>query len=315
MNYRSVEGLVHQSRKLASLLPSDIEVVVGIPRSGLLVANLIALYRNLPLTDVHSFLNGRLLYAGERLRDIEFDTFLSTPRKVVVIDDSLHSGTQMNFVKQQLDSMNVLHHIVFAAVFIEPGKEDLVDHYSEVVKSPRCFEWNIMHHSLLQQSCVDIDGVLCRDPTNEENDDGPLYERFLSEVEPKNIPSQEIGWLVTCRLEKYREITEYWLKEQGIKYRSLIMMNYPDKETRIRSGSHSSFKASHYESTGAHLFIESSKHQAVEIARITRKPVFCAETWEMIQEQGNLYKLRLLMYRTRKRIFGRVKQRVQNFLG
>ncbi len=32
---------------------------------------------------------------------------------------------------------------------------------------------------LLENFCVDIDGILCRDPTREENDDGPKYRELI----------------------------------------------------------------------------------------------------------------------------------------
>jgi len=41
------------------------------------------------------------------------------------------------------------------------------------------FEWNALHHSNPERFCVDIDGVLCRDPTEAENDDGESYLEFL----------------------------------------------------------------------------------------------------------------------------------------
>ncbi|MDR2772496.1 MAG: hypothetical protein LBB93_03410 [Elusimicrobiota bacterium] len=40
-------------------IPDDIDLIVGIPRSGMLVANIIALLRNIPLTDKTSFIDGK----------------------------------------------------------------------------------------------------------------------------------------------------------------------------------------------------------------------------------------------------------------
>ena len=67
MNYRSVADL---NRSIVSWLPSlpgDIELIVGVPRSGLLAANLLALHRNLPLTDIDGLLAGRIFESGDRL--------------------------------------------------------------------------------------------------------------------------------------------------------------------------------------------------------------------------------------------------------
>ena len=100
---------------------------------------------------------------------------------------------------------------------------------------PRIFEWNVMHHHLLVSSCIDIDGVLCRDPTEAENDDGAAYERFLDTVPAREVPEAPLGWLVTCRLEKYREQTEAWLNRHAIRYRELVMLDLPDKRiTRMK---------------------------------------------------------------------------------
>ncbi|WP_287086264.1 hypothetical protein [Mesorhizobium sp.] len=43
-------------------------------------------------------------------------------------------------------------------------------------------------------------------------DDGPAYEKFLSEALPLFGPTRKIGWLVTSRLEKYRNHTGAWLQ-------------------------------------------------------------------------------------------------------
>jgi uncharacterized HAD superfamily protein len=135
-----------------------------------------------------------------------------------------------------------------------------------------------MHHKFLAQCCVDIDGVLCLDPTEAENDDGPAYEKFLSEALPLFGPTRKIGWLVTSRLEKYRALTEAWLAKHGIQYDKLIMLDLPSKAERQRLGVHGSFKADFYRKSDAILFIESEHQQALKIAELSGKPVLCVET-------------------------------------
>jgi len=193
----------------------------------------------------------------------------------------------MKQVKSRLKSAGLLHQIYYSAVYITPQCFKHVDFWYEIVDLPRVFEWNVMHHSILANSCVDIDGVLCRDPTNEENDDGENYIRFLKKVRPLIIPTKSIGWLVTCRLEKYRKFTEEWLEKYNIRYKNLVMMNLPNKEARIASGSHANYKARIYKKFNANLFIESSLNQAREIVRLTGKPAICFETGEMLNP-GNL---------------------------
>lgn len=281
MNYRSISNLNFDIKRWISELPNDLDIIVGIPRSGLLVANILALHLNLPMTDVEGLCENRILQAGIRLNNERIPD-LSTRKKILVVDDSVLSGTQMKKVKSKLKDLESVHQIYYAAVYATPQGCDYVDFWYEIVNLPRVFEWNVMHHSVLENSCMDIDGILCRDPTPRENDDGNNYKEFLVNAKPLIVPSKTIGWLVTCRLEKYRKLTEEWLKKYGITYKQLVMMDLPDKETRLALGNHAKFKAEVYKSTKALLFIESSKVQAYEIVRLTGKPVLCTETGEMI---------------------------------
>ncbi len=152
----------------------------------------------------------------------------------------------------------------------------------EVVPQPRMFQWNVMHHWFLGQSCVDIDGVLCADPTNEENDDGPAYEKFLRGALPLHRPSRKIGYLVTSRLEKYRPQTEAWLARHGVQYGKLVMLDLPSKKERQRQSAHGTFKADFFRNSDAVLFIESEYDQALKIANAAGKAVLCWETQEIV---------------------------------
>lgn len=68
------------------------------------------------------------------------------------------------------------------------------------------------------------------------------------------------------------------------------MLNLPDMAARQRANCHASFKAKEYgSSTDNMLFVESSMTQAVEINRLTKKPVLCTETFQMIYESKSLY--------------------------
>lgn len=280
MGYRSVADLNADTQQLARELPRDIDLVVGIPRSGLLAANLLCLHLDVPMTDVQSLCEGEILGAGSRC---EAELAVDDIDSVFVVDDSVLTGSQMRETRARLDERDFPFELQFGAIYISPRGHQYVDYWGEVVSSPRVFEWNVLHHTRLDEFCVDIDGVLCRDPTAEENDDGANYREFLTEVAPNVVPSQEIGWLVTNRLEKYRPETEAWLDSHGIEYDTLVMMDVPDMETRRERGNHGQHKADVYEATGASLFIESDHSQAAEICRATNKPVFCYESNEMLQ--------------------------------
>jgi orotate phosphoribosyltransferase len=285
MRYRSVADLDADVVNWLPHLPRDLELIVGIPRSGLLVASLLALHLNLPLTDVEGLVEGRVLQPGARYpRDVA--RLLDEPRNVLVVDDSVLLGRQLESVKQRIGAAGLPHTICYAALYPAPGSEHHVDFLFEIVEMPRCFEWNLMHHPwVLSKTCMDIDGVLCRDPSPAENDDGPEYSRFLTSTDRRYLPTAPVGWLVTARLEKYRGLTEEWLRANGVDYGELIMMDYPDMAARRAANTYASFKAEAYVRTGALLFVESSSTLAAEIARLSGRSVFCLETRTMIQPE------------------------------
>lgn len=278
MNFRNIADLNNIILRRLSILPRDFDLIVGIPRSGMLLANLLALYLNKPYTDIHSFMNGHIYKAGERGQFFDAKQF----RKILIVDDSIASGSAMTKSKALLQSIDPQFELSFCAIFIIPGKEDMVDYFFEIVPLPRYFQWNIFNHTTLDKACFDIDGVLCIDPTDEQNDDGPLYTDFILNAPPLYIPGTKIGTLVTSRLEKYRKETELWLANNNVKYNKLVMLDLPDARARQKANNHAQHKANTYKAAEYNLFFESSLHQALEINRSTGKPVFCTENFEMI---------------------------------
>lgn len=279
IEYRSLNDLSACIRGALHRIPTDIDLIVGVPRSGLLAANMMALHLNLPLADLDSFLEGRVLSSGFRFRDShQFPKY----QRALVLDDSVATGNQINEIRDRLERQGLRERCLLGAVYMAPGKESLVDLYLETVPEPRMFEWNFMAHYLLPTACVDIDGVLCRDPTEAENDDGLAYERFLAEVEPLFRPRRKIGWLVTSRLEKYRQLTEDWLGKHDIEYDQLMMLDLPSKKARQEQKAHGTFKASVFTTTKSSVFIESTQWQAEVIASRAGKPVLSIEGQQMI---------------------------------
>ena len=66
MNYRNIKDLNNIILQKLSIIPRDFDLIVGVPRSGMLPANLLSLYLNRPYTDIDSFLNGHIYKAGAR---------------------------------------------------------------------------------------------------------------------------------------------------------------------------------------------------------------------------------------------------------
>ncbi|VXB02922.1 Phosphoribosyl transferase [Flavobacterium sp. 9R] len=289
MYYRNVKDLNNIILQRLSIIPRDFDLIVGVPRSGMLPANLLALYLNRPYTDIHSFLNGHIYKAGARSQFFDISEF----KKILVVDDSIASGAAMVEVKESLEHLKDQFNIKYCAVYVIPGKEKMVDYFFEVVPLPRYFQWNILNHTTLEKACFDIDGVLCADPLPEQNDDGEKYIDFILNAPPLFIPGSKIGTIVTSRLEKYRKETETWLAANNIKYNELVMLDLPNMEARQRANSHGDHKAKAYLAKPYVLFVESEYHQAVEINRLSKKPVLCTANFEMIFESESfMYNLK-----------------------
>lgn len=289
MNYRSINDMNKIIREKLSILPKDFDLIVGIPRSGMLPANLLALYLNLPYTDIHSFIKGYIYGSGERKQYFKKDAY----KKVLVVDDSIGSGSALRKSKKELEPVFNHYQLEFCVIYASQECKNDVDYFFEVVPTPRYFEWNIFNHPGLKNACFDIDGVLCPDPMEDQNDDGERYIDFITNAPALYIPSSKVGAIVTSRLEKYRPQTIQWLKKNGVVYDELYMIDLPNMRARQLANNHASHKAHVYNNGKYDLFIESNLKQSLQINNLTNKPVFCTEIFEMIYEsQSTIYNIK-----------------------
>ena len=275
MEYRSFSDLDTLIRNNLHTIPRDIDLVVGVPRSGLLVANLISLHLNKPLTDFDGLLEKRMIGTGNSKNNKYTD--FSKIKKILIVEDSVNTGDSIQRCRQKILSSDVNYEFYYLAVYVTPGKEETVDLFFESVSLPRIFEWNVFHHAIIYDACIDIDGVLCVDPTPEQNDDGEKYLDFIKNANSRFIPTRKVKYIVSSRLEKYRKETEEWLKNNNIMYEKLFLLDSTAQE-RKNNGLHATFKSSIYSKCDAKLFIESDEKQAMEINRITHKPVYCVDS-------------------------------------
>lgn len=251
------------------------DCVVGVPRSGMLPASIIATHLQLPLADIEGYgqgiihgRSGRPARGGER---------------VLLVDDSCNKGGAFHRAMTRLPAgIEATRLAVFGPYQVEPST--VCDIWFETVQGPRVFAWNMMKHKRLTSWGFDFDGVLCRDNSKAENDDGPRYAEFLETAEPLFVPLRPIGHIITGRAEKYRPQTEEWLRRHGIKFESLTMTPWASKGERMEAmrglGGRGAWKAGHAERLGVEMFVESCPKQASIIAREAAIPVFCTMTQE-----------------------------------
>lgn len=278
MNFVTFEELNNCIYSNLGKLPRDIDLIVGIPRSGTMVGNILALYLNLPFTDVDNFINRGALRSGTTRKCEGWIKKIDEAKHVLIVDDSISSGKAIKEVKEQIAARGIKHEkIEYLAIYALKVSSPKVNYYFKICEQPRMFEWNYMHHWMLEYTCMDIDGVLCEDPKYYENDDGAKYLEFIHNAVPKMIPTMTVGNLVSCRLEKYRHETEEWLNRNNVKYNNLILLDSISAKERKLNFDHAKYKADYYVKSNCALFIESDKEQAINICNYSKKPVFCVE--------------------------------------
>lgn len=311
MNFRTYENLTDCIIKNLYKVPRDIDLIVGIPRSGTMVANILALYLNLPFTDIENFLKCGSIKTGSTRKCRNWIKRIEDAEHVLIVDDSISSGKAISEVKERLKGRKVSYRVTYLVVYALALSCKKADIYFELCEQPRMFEWNYMHHWALEYCCMDIDGVICEDPAPFQNDDGTRYLDFIKNAPPKFIPTQKVGYLVSCRLEKYRKDTEVWLEKYSVDYGELILVQNITAKERAIHFDHAKYKAEIYKKTKCFLFFESDYDQALEICQLSGKPVFCVGRRELLTS-NNVYEKMKNRQREWKVTLKRVVRKVLN---
>ena len=280
LNYKTYQNLLLDIKHNINKIPNNIDLIVGIPRSGMIPAYMIGLMLSKQVCTLYEFL----------AEDFKNNTtvrvkFSSDIKNILVIDDSILSGNASKRTKDLIKNFGLdkKYNIKYMAIYYKDDSyKRFIDLALEKVPSPRIFQWNYLNHAFLQDAAFDIDGVLCVDPSKEENDDGEKYKTFLLNARPLFIPKYKIPYIITSRLKKYENETKAWLAKHNVQYDNLIMLSNYTALERKRLNLHAKFKAEQYlKLTDIRLFIESNRQQAQEISLLTKKLCFCATTDEL----------------------------------
>lgn len=280
LNYKTYQNLLLDIKNNLYKVPDNIDLVVGIPRSGMIPAYMLGLMLSKQVCSLYEFVSEDF-----KVKSTYRVKFSNEVKNVLIVDDSINEGRAFGDAKKLISEacLNEKYDIKYMAIYY---KNDLykkvIDIALQKVLMPRVFEWNYLNHIFLQDAAFDIDGVLCKDPSNEENDDGEKYKHFLLNAEKLFIPQYKIPYIITSRLSKYEKETREWLSKNNVKYDHLIMLSGYTAEERRKLNLHAKFKAENYKKLkDIQLFIESDRNQAQEISKISGKLCFCATTDEL----------------------------------
>ena len=136
--------------------------------------------------------------------------------RYLILDDSGNTGKTM---KEYYDKYGDKY--TYAVIY---GRSTLPDYINSIVEleKGRAFEWEVFSS---QRWGYDIDGVLC--PEYDKTQD---YIEFIKKAPLLYKPLRKVPLIATSRHEKYRDITEAWLKKHGIEYETLSMTQRSDKK-------------------------------------------------------------------------------------
>ena len=279
--------LMDDAKALASMLPADTSRIVGVSRSGLCAATMVAMLLHRPLSIVRQT-QGDMIDAGNGWR-------LSGNNKdhgrVVVIDDTTLTGNSFDRVlpivrKTYPDCLS-------AAIYVNPGARFKPDFYVRELAWPHFLEWNVFNSIITPQMAVDFDGILCHDCSRGDDDDGERYLRFLAETKPRYlIRKVSIPLVVTARLEKYRPQTMEWLRRHGVSVGKLVMGPWANNAERAKADI-AAYKAEHFREfiSRRHrikppVFVESDRRQAERIAKLAHGIVLCPAAGQCFRGEG-----------------------------
>lgn len=266
------EDMARDVLGLIQLLPPNVSEVVGVARSGLMAASLVAMHLHLPLKVLMQN-EGKIVDAGGGWRIKESG---GSPKKgiTLVVDDTVASGQSMKKTAAIVRGENV-H---FASVYCNPENLSMVDYTSRLLNLPHLLEWNLFNSVYLPKVMFDCDGVLCEDGRSHV----PLY-----------LPRRSPVAVCTARLHKHREATESWLRRWGVDPETLIMGPW-ESESHRDGKCIGTWKGEQFEqfkmdagrdvsSPGPWMFVESEPLQARRIFERAGGLVLCTKTWKVWQ--------------------------------
>ena len=275
--FRSFDDLLLDLHEWIVRMP-DISAVCGVPRSGVIVASMLATLMNLPIVTVDALQRGDLTWRPSCSKRLSFQS-----GKILIVDDTLWSGGTLDEVQKSLPE-EIRRNCLFGVAYVNTANRDLVDTFAfEVTSIKHCFAWNYLRDIHARNVLTDMDGVLCEDWKGDINDgDKENYIRWLENVTPRIRPIYPVLGIVTGRVASNRTATENWLQQNFVAYRNLVMP-FPSNASRIGQCVGTRKSQVYLSYPEASLFIESNFQQAEIIFQQTKRPVLCTDTLEMFQ--------------------------------
>ncbi|MDR0899406.1 MAG: phosphoribosyltransferase [Lactobacillaceae bacterium] len=203
----------------ARLQSYNFDLIVGLPRRGMIPATLIGLFLNKPVVSFNELVADLASEKiGYRLRE-ESAKSPKSYQNILLIDDSTNEGSAFQAAKEKLDE-DTWNKITTMSIYSTKKGTNSVDLALEVLESPKIFEWNIMHKRVvLAVSSMRFEGIIASNA-------------ITGQWELITAPSYPIKVIVSELREKNRAEVEEFLETNHIQYEHLIMEVVSSKQLK-----------------------------------------------------------------------------------
>ena len=277
-SYITTELLATLSIQVASKLPSKC-IVIGMARSGMIPASIIATYNHCSLYSL-DLANKTIKNTGSGRRANQ-----RVGLEIILVDDLIWSGDSMKEAESIVKDTFPESKIHKVAIIARPASMKVLDHFA-ILQNFHFLEWNFPNAEFTENYAFDMDGTLCDDFTEPDDDDGKRYLKAMKTMPATSIkPHKYPINIITARLEKYREPTIKWLKDQGFVIGNLHMAPWKDKHEREQNDL-VAWKSQVIKDNGYDGMVESNPFIAEGIFVKTQKPVICNTNKQLLLPQG-----------------------------
>jgi hypoxanthine phosphoribosyltransferase len=275
----TTQNLSQHTTELLAALPPTIDTIVGVARSGMIPASIMAAYLHVPLLSLSQDRGLIDIGHGARLRSqIKRD-----PTHILIVDDTVATGNEMSRAVGVVASQYPKAMISKCAIYSTSRGLRHLDYAYASYDGLHFLEWNFQNAGHGAQAAYDFDGVLCRDFTYSEMRNAETYIAAIRNIEPKYLPRRtHIQLIVTARPQWTRTDTLAWLSHHGITTARLEMWPGPWSPDAAAAAE---WKAEHFKSSKLPLFIESSTFQAKRIHELTGLPVLSIEAKQLFANE------------------------------
>lgn len=162
INYRSVNDMDFLIRTNCYQVANCIDFIVGVPKSGLLAATILATQLNIPMLSCEAILSK--CSVNQNINDKSWKKKIhyepNGQYRVLLIDDSTNEGTVIRKLKEEMLNANEKLVIQTLAIYATTRAMNKVDLFFELLEQPRVFEWNLLHNKILERTMIPASLVL-----------------------------------------------------------------------------------------------------------------------------------------------------------